>query len=213
MPTWDELLQREEFRQREPTWAVIRFAKLLKERGLRRVLDLGCGAGRHLVFLAKEGFEVFGLDSSPVALELSRERLAEEGLTARVELVQADMTRIPYPDGFFDGVIAIAAIYHGTLDQIRQAVREIHRVLKPGGWALIEFKSKRSYRYGKGQKIEPDTFIAETGEDAGVPHHYSDREEVEQLVGEFILHEINHMEQIFEGKYHSGRWEVWLEKP
>jgi len=211
MPTWDELLKREEFQQWEPAWAVIRFAKLLRERDLRRILDLGCGAGRHLVFLAREGFEAFGLDSSPVAPELSRGRLEEEGLKA--ELVQANMTEIPYPDGFFDGVIAIAAVYHGTLSEMRQAVREIHRVLKPGGWALIEFKSKRSYRYGKGREIEPDTFIAEGGGDAGIPHHYSDREEVEELTKEFILHEINHMERIFEGEYHSARWEVWLEKP
>ena len=211
MSTWNELLKKEEFQRQEPTWAVIRFAKLLKEKGLRKVLDLGCGAGRHLVFLAKEGFEVIGLDSSPVALEFSRERLEEEGLKA--ELVQADMTKIPYPDSFFDAAIAIAAIYHGTLSKMRQAVSEIYRVLRPGGWTLIEFKSKRSYRYGKGRKIEPDTFIAETGGDAGIPHHYSDREEVEQLTREFILHELNHMEQIFEGVYHSALWEVWLEKP
>lgn len=213
MSAWDELLKREEFRQREPAWAVVRFAKLLKERGLRRVLDLGCGAGRHLAFLAKEGFEVVGLDSSPVALELSHRRLEEEGLIAQAELIRADMTKIPYPDGSFDAAIAIAAIYHGTLSQVRQAVSEIHRVLRPGGWALIEFKSKRSYRYGKGQEIEPDTFIADSGGDAGIPHHYSDRAEVEQFTRDFILHEINHMEQIFEGKYRSARWEVWLEKP
>ena len=86
-------------------------------------------------------------------------------------------------------------------------------MLRSGGWALIQFKSKRSYRYGKGREIEPGTYIAESGDDAGIPHHYSDREEVEALVKGFILHEIDHMERIFEGEYHSAWWEVWLEKP
>ena len=78
MLTWDELLREEEFQQREPVWAVVRFAKLLKERGLRRVLDLGCGAGRHLVYLAKEGFEVYGTDISETGLEYARQ-LARAG--------------------------------------------------------------------------------------------------------------------------------------
>jgi hypothetical protein len=57
-----------------------------------------------------------------------------------------------------------------------QAVGEIHRMLRPSGLALLGFKSKRSFRYGRGEEIEPDTFIPETGDDTGIPHHYSDRE-------------------------------------
>jgi ubiquinone/menaquinone biosynthesis C-methylase UbiE len=210
MPTWDELFKDGKFSQREPTRAVREFADLLHKKSLRRVLDLGCGAGRHLVYLAKEDFEVYGIDSSKEALEISRRRLEEAGLSA--ELVQADMTQIPYPNSFFEAVIAIAVLYHNTLDAMRRAVGEIHRVLKPKGLALLEFKSKRSFRYGKGQEIELDTFIAESGEDFGIPHHYSNRKEVEELTKDFIIHQINHMEQIFEEVYHSSRWEVWVEK-
>ena len=89
----------------------------------------------------------------------------------------------------------------------------VHRVLRPGGLALLTFKSKRSFRYGRGVEIEPDTFIPDIGEDAGVPHHYSDRDEVEALLKGFRILEINHMERIFQGGHHSSYWEVWVEKP
>ncbi len=211
MPTWDELFKREEFRAREPYHGVLRFAKLLKEKGLRRVLDLGCGAGRHLVYLAREGFQVHGIDIAETGLEHARRWLEREGLTA--ELKRSDMAEIPYPDRFFDAAISIAVIYHGTLEKMRRTIGEVHRVLRPGGLALLTFKSKRSFRYGRGVEIEPDTFIPDIGEDAGVPHHYSDRDEVEALLKGFRILEINHMERIFQGGHHSSYWEVWVEKP
>jgi hypothetical protein len=85
-------------------------------------------------------------------------------------------------------------------------------VLRLGGLALLQFKSKQSFRYGRGEEIEPGTFIPDVGEDRGVPHHYSDREEVEELLQDFAIREINHMERIFEGDHHSSYWEVWAER-
>ncbi|MGY4707609.1 class I SAM-dependent methyltransferase [Candidatus Bipolaricaulota sp. J31] len=210
MTVWDDFFREGKFASREPTWGVRRFAEFLKREGARRILDLGCGAGRHVLFLAREGFEVHGLDSSVEALRICRERLEAEGLPAA--LVQADMRKIPYPEGFFDAAIAIASLYHGTLADMRRAIAEVRRVLKPGGFALLEFKSKRSFRYGRGKEIEPGTYIADTGEDAGVPHHYSDREEVEALLVGFRILEIDHLERIFAGERRSGRWEVWAER-
>ncbi len=210
MPNWDDLFRQGKFAPWEPTWGVRRFAALLKEKGVRRVLDLGCGAGRHILFLAREGFQVHGLDSSPQALRICQDRLREAGLPAT--LVQADMRDIPYPEGFFDALIAIASLYHGTLADIRRTLAEIHRVLRPGGLALLEFKSKRSFRYGQGRKIEPETYVAEEGEEAGIPHHYSDQAEIERLLEGFVILELNHLERRMEGKWPSGQWEVWAER-
>lgn len=211
MPTWDELFKREEFRWREPYPRVVEFAALLKARGFRRVLDLGCGTGRHLVYLAKEGFEVCGVDISPTGLEYTRRWLEAEGLKA--ELKQSDMTEIPYPDEFFDGAISIHVIYHGTLAQMRKALAELYRTLKPGGLALVTFQSRRSYRYGRGQEIEPHTFVPDIGEDCGIPHHFSDREELEEVLQPFAILEIELVEKVREQMYRSSHWEVLVEKP
>ncbi len=210
MPTWDELFQQEEFRWREPHPAVVEFAKLLKARRLQRVLDLGCGTGRHLIYLAREGFEVHGTDISQTGLTYASQWLSQEGLVA--ELKQSDMTVIPYPDGFFDAIISIFVIYHGTVEAMSRAIAEIYRVLRCGGLALLTFISTRSYRYGRGEEIEPGTFIPDEGVDAGVPHHYSDREELEDLLKKFAILKMELVEKIDEqGRRHS-HWEVVVER-
>ncbi len=213
MPTWDELFKQGEFQQREPQPLVVEFAQLLKERGARRVLDLGCGTGRHLVSLAKEGFDVYGVDISETALAYARQWLNQEGLAA--ELKQSDMTALAYPDGFFDAVISIFVIHHGTVESMTKAIAEIYRVLKAGGLALLTFPSTRSYRYGHGQEIEPGTFIPDIGPDAGILHHYSDREELEDLLKRFTILKIElveRTEKIDNQERRHSHWEVVAEK-
>lgn len=210
MPTWDELFKQEEFRWKEPYSRVIELAKLFKEKGFKKIYDLGCGTGRHLVYLAKEGFAVYGSDISETGLEYARRWLEQEELQA--ELKQSDMTTLPYPDAFFDALISIFVIYHATLDNMRKAIAEIHRVLRSGGLAFLTFPSKRSYRYGQGEEIEKDTFIPNVGPDAGIPHHFSDKEEIELLLGDFKILEIKLNEFISEhGRRHS-HWEVLAER-
>lgn len=213
MPTWDDLFKQGEFHRQEPHPLVIEFAQLLKERGARTVLDLGCGTGRHLVYLAKEGFDVYGVDISETALAYARQWLDREDLVA--ELKQSDMTSIAYPDGFFDAVISIFVIYHGTIESMTKAITEIYRVLKTGGLALLTFLSKHSYRYGNGKEIEPGTFIPDVGPDAGIPHHYSDREELEDLLKRFSILKIKlveRMEKTDNQERRHSHWEVVVEK-
>lgn len=211
MPTWDELFQQEEFRWQEPYPRVADFARLLKARSSQRVLDLGCGTGRHLLYLAREGFEAFGIDISPIGLEHARHWLQEENLSAG--LTQGDMAAIPCADDFFDGAISIHVIYHGTLQHMRAAIGEIHRVLKPGGLALLTFQSRRGYRYGCGMELEPHTFVPDTGADASVPHHFSDREELEDVLQSFAILNIRLAEEISQRGHLSSHWEVLTAKP
>lgn len=70
---------------------------------------------------------------------------------------------------------------------MREAIAEIHRVLKASGLTVLTFLSKHSSRYGCGEEIEPETFIPTIGPDAGIPHHYSDREELEDLLAKFAI--------------------------
>lgn len=213
MPSWDEIFKRGEFHRQEPHPLVVEFAQLLKERGARTVLDLGCGTGRHLAYLAQEGFNVYGADISETALEHARQWLNREDFT--VELKQSDMTAIAYPDGFFDAVISIFVIYHSTVENMGKAIAEIYRVLKAGGLALLTFLSKRSYRYGNGKEIEPGTFIPDIGPDAGIPHHYSDLKELEDLLKRFTILKIElveRTEKIDNQERRHSHWEVVVEK-
>ena len=57
---------------------------LFRKHQVRRILDLGCGDGRHLVYFAKRGYEMFGLDYAPTGLRLAKEWFAKEGLSAKL---------------------------------------------------------------------------------------------------------------------------------
>ncbi|MNC09017.1 Cypemycin methyltransferase [compost metagenome] len=101
-----------------------------------KVLDLCCGMGRHSLALAEAGFEVTGVDLSEVLL---REARAQEG-AERVTWLRSDMRELPL-DGGFDAVVNLFTsfgYFEEDEEQIR-VLREICRMLKPGGQFIIDF--------------------------------------------------------------------------
>ena len=88
--------------------------------------------------MAEAGFEVVGLDISRVMLDEAREQatLAE----ARVQWVQGDICQVPMQASTFDVVLCLWLTFHELLDEREQlaALREMCRVLRPGGWALLD---------------------------------------------------------------------------
>jgi ubiquinone/menaquinone biosynthesis C-methylase UbiE len=98
-----------------------------------RVLDVGCGAGRTPVFLAKEyELRMIGVDLHPGMVAASRELARREKVEGRVSFRQADAQDLPFEDNSFDAVI-VESVTAFPPDQ-QQAVREYARVLKPGGY-------------------------------------------------------------------------------
>ncbi len=108
------------------------FARFERGRGLK-VLEVGVGAGTDFINWVRNGAVATGVDLTPEGVALTRERLALEGLTAEVQV--ADAENLPFPDASFDLVYSYGVLHHSP--DTRRAVREVHRVLKPGGTALI----------------------------------------------------------------------------
>jgi tellurite methyltransferase len=210
MPTWNELFSNEEYVWTNTHEKVIDFANLLKDHKGDRILDLGSGGGRHLVYLAKQGFRVDGMDYSERGLQHSSNWLAREGLDAN--LTRADMTALPYANNSFDALISIHVIFHNPIALLRKTICEIYRVLRPGGMALLTFQSTRNYRFGRGQKLGPGTYIPDIGGDAGVPHHYMDLSEIGKEMEQFCVLNVNLSENVDGDKRKSSHWEVLAKK-
>lgn len=106
-----------------------------------RLLDLGCGGGRHAFEAARRGARVVAMDMD--RSELDRVRAIFAGMAQAREIpdggsgqvVAGDATRIPFPDGSFDKVIAAEVLEHLPADQA--AMNEIARILRPGGVAAV----------------------------------------------------------------------------
>ena len=105
------------------------------------VLDIGCGAGVEVVRFARAGARMVGVDIADSAVALTRQNLAQQGLTARVEV--ADGEALPFPDNSFDFVFAHGVIQYTNDD--RALAREVRRVLRPGGVALFQVYNRISW--------------------------------------------------------------------
>jgi ubiquinone/menaquinone biosynthesis C-methylase UbiE len=106
----------------------------------RRVLELGFGAGTDHLRLARRAGTCVGLDLTPQSCAETRARFALHGRAPR--LVLADIEALPFPDGAFDLVYSFGTIHH-TPD-VAGVIREIARVLRPGGRAWVAVYNSRS---------------------------------------------------------------------
>jgi ubiquinone/menaquinone biosynthesis C-methylase UbiE len=113
---------------------------LARSRSLEglRVLDLGCGTGRHLPPLARTGARPTGLDLSPALLAEASRLRADAG--GRWPLVRADFRCLPFRDRSFEGLTSFFTSfgYFGD-EEDRRGLREAARVLAPGGFHLLDF--------------------------------------------------------------------------
>lgn len=157
---------------------------IFKSNGCRNVMDLGCGTGRHSIYLAQQGFKVYATDISESGLEITKSKAEKLNLN-NIEFMQHDMRDIPFNNNWFDGVLCVWTTGHGFLEDARKNVNEIYRVLKPDGVVVIDYVSKDDGNYGKGIEIERDTFINNVKGEENIPHHYSTVEELKELYSNF----------------------------
>ncbi len=118
-------------RTRERPWPeVVEFIDSLPPRV--RVLDAGCGNARHAQVAAEKGHRVAGLDASAKLVAIARHRVPN------AVFLQGDLCALPFPGESFDAVLAVASIHHLPSEEERvTALREIARVLRPGGRAFV----------------------------------------------------------------------------
>jgi SAM-dependent methyltransferase len=185
---WNEIFEKRGRVFADPHEEMPRVVRTLKKSGGKTVLDLGCGTGRHIIYLAELGFAVYGLDSSPEGIEASRQWLFNKKLVA--DLRVHDMTdRLPFDDGFFDAVVSVQVIHHAELATIRHVVREVTRVLKPGGFVFVTVpKIKNQARTF--EQIEENTFVPLDGPEKGLPHHYFTAPELREIFSAFDIRDI-----------------------
>lgn len=111
MPEWGKIFADPEMQSRAPEPALMELLPVLKAAGCRRVLDAGCGVGRHLLPLLQEGFLVWGADLDAAVLKILQQRLASTPADAgRSLLSRADLKRLPFQAAAFDLGVSIKVI-------------------------------------------------------------------------------------------------------
>jgi 2-polyprenyl-3-methyl-5-hydroxy-6-metoxy-1,4-benzoquinol methylase len=83
---WDKAFTKEGKTFINPQEDMLKIVKFFKKNGVKRVLDLGCGSERRIVYLAKNGFEVYGIDIAKSGIKIAKEWLKEEKLKANLKV-------------------------------------------------------------------------------------------------------------------------------
>lgn len=104
-----------------------------------RAIDLGCGTGANVVYLANHGFEATGVDFSAVAISKARSRASDAGVTGRCAFVEGDLTAdgVPGLDGTFDLLVDFGTLDDLRGDDRRAMARTVHRLSRPGSVFLL----------------------------------------------------------------------------
>ena len=122
MKKWDRVYSKEVFGEPwYPDEGVIKFtARYIQrrtgmdaynvKRKVKRILDAGCGNGRHSIFFAEQGLNVWGIDISKEAIEVANVRLAKLGLEANLKV--GDVEKLPFKREYFDAVVSYGVLDH-----------------------------------------------------------------------------------------------------
>lgn len=140
-------------------------------------LDVGCGLGGWIVFLTESGYAVKGIDTAARTVRALTEYNPD------LEVKVASVTRIPYADASFDGILAVGALEYAD-GKIPQALSEIKRVLKPGGFFLAEVPHANLLRrvtYIPLKRLQK-MILRALGKQATFANYLFDRRELRQLL-------------------------------
>jgi SAM-dependent methyltransferase len=207
-----------------PDASVVEWAETIPVQGA--VLDLGCGVGRHTVYLGERGFRMAGVDIAPSGIRQTQQACAARQIAFEGCLGQ--ISELAWADGTFDAALSIATIHHQLRQGIIQTLAEVWRVLKPGGLLLVDIPCTDTVEYnltrsevvaGRISEVERNTFVDERADlddmdDSFLPHHYCDEMGVRDLLRSFeIIWLKTSLNMSKEGPARRAKWVASARRP
>ncbi len=183
MTDWNELHKTMNVKGPHPK--VVSFVGEYLKPGMK-VLDLGCGKGRHSIYCAEKGLDVFAVDISDNALNVLEKGKGK----LPIEIIQSDIKKMPFSEDYFDAIITVNVINHGYWKDIRAYFKEATRVLKRGALLHViglPIEFLEDSRTEKTEELEPGTFVKINSPDGDLPHHGLTQDEVRELLKDYKI--------------------------
>ena len=160
--TWDTIADSFNKTRKTPWAQVIDYISSLSAQS--RIIDLGCGNGRHLIPAALHCDTAISLDISRRMLEITSQKISQNQLI-NTSLVQATLFTLPLKDKIFDAALCIASIHNIKSQKLRQeCFKEIYRILRPNGTALISVWSREQDKFKDLLSTKPNDAHTEPGD-------------------------------------------------
>jgi len=175
---WDEIYTKRGEVQHEPVECVRQAMEYLKSYNPLRIADVGCGTGRHGLYIAQQipWVEIYGFDNSPKALAIFEKHSKELSLNGRINLQTGDFDEsMPIPDQV-ESIVATLSIHHGNGHQLTERFKKLQNHLTPGGIFVFSGPSVEDARFATGYSLPEDPFTKyDTAQyDGALPHHFFD---------------------------------------
>lgn len=184
------------------------------DRSAVKILEVGCGTGANLWYLAREGFSCFGIDGSQTAIEIAKDRLDTEVAGWPGELRCGDIINLPYEDDQFDAVVDIEALSCNSFDDSKRIYAEMQRVLKPGGKLYSRTFACGTFGEGTGEHVGRNAYKPSQGplSDIGLVR-FTAEDEIAELVEGMKLIDIDLKIPSAKPQAMIKEWMIQAEKP
>lgn len=218
-PVWEQVFRSQAW-GKYPAEELIRFvARNFYKASNRkdvRILEVGCGPGANLWYLAREGFGFSGIDGSETAIQQAAARLDAEcpGWQEYGELRVGDITKLPFETNTFDAVIDNEAISCNQYEPSKQIYSEMARVLKSKGKLFSRTFSKGSWGDATGESVGRGAWKCGEGPLAGKGVvRFTAESEISDLVKDLKLTNVEKLSWTVENQAHSiSEWIIYADK-
>ncbi|MCG7552486.1 class I SAM-dependent methyltransferase [Pseudoalteromonas piscicida] len=184
--TWEDIFKSQAW-GKYPGEDIVRFIARnyykCEDRCAVKLLEIGCGPGANIWFMAREGFNVTGIDGSKTAIAQAKARLDHEVPDWQGHLDIGDMIKLPYSDKQFDCVLDIEASSTNSFENTQKIYQEAARVLKPNGLLYIRTFATGTWGDKTGEQLAHNTYIPQEGPMAAKGlTRFTDEEDIVKLL-------------------------------
>ena len=216
-PVWEEVFSQYEWGKYPPE-DIIRFVARnfynAPNRKDIKILEVGCGPGANLWYMAREGFTVYGIDGSETAIKRAKERLDQECPGWAGQLIVGDMITLPFNDEFFDAVVDNEAIYCNTIENSKSIYIELARVTKKGGKLFSRTFAAGCWGDRTGQQVGHNAWIVSEGPLLNKGYsRFTDYEEIKNFMNGFKINSVELLTRTLDERQHEIKeWVIIGEK-
>lgn len=194
---WNKSYLRKENFLLYPNEDIIRFfnKRILKRKNIqfnksflknKNCLDLGCGAGRHVVYFNENGLFTYGIDISIEALKIAKELLKSKNINKnKYKLIQSDTSLIPIDDNSIDYIVSHAVLDSMPRENAYQTISEVERILKKRSICYFDFIGSKVNRTAK--KINTQDFIITEKHEKNTVQSYFNKNSILKLLSNFEI--------------------------
>ena len=198
---------------KRPAPEVLDFIRTLSPIERPKVLDLGCGLGRHAIAFALAQFSVTATDASSTAIRHLNDWAKSLQLSIETQVCEVHAETLPIDT--YDVVLSYNVIYHGVHEQLARAIQRVHKLLKRKGIFYFTCPTRQDGKYGFGERVAPHTYRCTKSVTPGDIHYFADEEDLAELLVGFrtlaCLKSEGYWDNRGERQFYSN-WQVRAEK-